>query len=172
MLNICWCGRKYVVRCAGSGPDLVKIIEAWVEPGADCTEVTDRGNAANGKTGLRADQCGVCLAQRLSGEGRGLGQIDLTTACRYEQQGRATGFATKDDAFCDLVDLALDGVGGVLCRAGQSGFDDGDIQTCGLQGGADSFQAFAHGEKLRGVMGECKAKTKAGAVGSEIDAGT
>ena len=50
-------------RSAGGGVDQVKIQQPAVKESPHRIQVTDGGDATDGKAGLGADECCICLAQ-------------------------------------------------------------------------------------------------------------
>src|SRR6056297_2098350 len=163
------CGRNFW-KCGGihwkdmpwracGGPDHVEIEQSGIQPGADRVQMTDGGHATDGKAGLCPDQGRVGLAQWRARTGRRLVGVHAVAARGQEQHRIAAVLGTEDDGFDDLVEVAADAVGGVLGGAGLSDVADVDGQSGGLKGGADTFEAFAHG----GTFAEngCWARLKA-----------
>ncbi len=136
--------RKNMARGSGGGPDLIEGQQARVQKRPDRRQVTDGGDPADGKAGLRADQRGIGLAQGFARKGGGLGRADLIAARRQKQNGRTRGLAAKDDRFGDLIQMAAHRIGGLLRGAGGADLGDGGRHSGGVQGSGDTFQTFAH----------------------------
>lgn len=106
--------------------------------------VTHRGHAADGKSGLAADQGSVRLAQSLACNGAGLVGADLIAASGQEKNGLAAGLAAKDDGFGDLVHMTACGISSLGSGAGLSGLKDVGGQARRFEGCFHTFQAFTH----------------------------
>lgn len=109
----------------------------------------DRGDPANGKARLGADQTRIGLAQGLARQRARLARIDLIAACGHKKNGTTRGPALKDDRFGDLVQGACRRICRLLRRAGfRPQFQRGNVQPRLCQGAEHSLQAFAHNDPV------------------------
>lgn len=132
----------------GSRPDSFKLQKPGVEKRADRVQVSDGGDAANGKTSLRADQCGIGFSQGLPGDRAGLCCIDAVATGGQKQQRGIAGLAAEDDGLCDLIEVASCDIRRLLGGAGiGAGFHDPRCDSSGLEGGAYAFQTLAHANR-------------------------
>ncbi len=129
-------------RC---GVDLGEFCESEIKKRPDRMQMTDRGNAADGETGLRADQGRVSLAQRLACQRAGLVGIDLIAAGGDEQHRIAAGLPGKDHGFRNLVERAASRIGRLRRRACfWPKFQRADIQPAVSKGGDHTFETLTH----------------------------
>lgn len=134
-----------MVRRSGGSPNLGKLGQTRVEIGVNPGQMTNRGDATDGKAGLGTDQIGISLAKRLTRDGCGLRRINAISACCQEQDDMAAILAAEDDGFRDLIDLAADGACGVFGRSGAGRhLADGGCKPCLCKRGLYPLQAFAH----------------------------
>ncbi len=119
----------------------------------------NRADAADGKAGLGADQCGIGLAQRFSGQRGSFVGANLVATCCYKQNGGAGGLTAENDGLGDLVNLHTHRIGGLPGSAGLvrhfADIGTGVAGTGVFQRGAHTFQAFAHRDVL-GLMLFCR----------------
>lgn len=132
--------RKDMARRARRGPNRVKIEKPWIEKGGDRADMTDRGDAADGKARLRADQAGIGLAERLARDGACLLGADPVRARGDEQNDMPALFTAEDDRLGDLIDLAAHRVGGHLGGARLSRFGNLEFSSRRLERRADPFE--------------------------------
>lgn len=157
-----------VVRGACGGPDLREIQQAGVKIAGKGRQMAHRGDAADGKAGLRTNLRGLGATQGFARQSAGLIRADLIAACGQKQAQGARRFATKQDGFHDLIQRAIGGMGRL---GGGAGFGTG-LQNiggvaCGKQGSFDAGEAFAHlctlvfrGKLLRGAGGGARGRTR------------
>ncbi len=111
--------------------------------------VADRGHASDGKTGLRSDKGGICLAQRFPCDGAGFRGIHLIAPCGDKKDSLAAGLARKDYGFGDLVQRTARRIRGLLggpCLGAQ--FQGRDRKARIRKGGHHPFETFAHGHPV------------------------
>lgn len=127
------------------GPDFIEILKPWIKKRTNRIEVTDGGDAANGKAGLRPDQRGVSLTKRFLCDRTCLCVIHFVSTCGDEQDRLTRGFAPKNYRFGDLVDMASGGGGSFGGGAGLLvHLVRGDVQPSIAQRLRHPFEAFAH----------------------------
>lgn len=107
--------------------------------------MTHRGHAADGKARDRTDLIDPGAGEGFACKGRGAVGGDLIAA-RGEEEGEPPAFCSgKEDGFYDLVQFDACRIRRLLGGAGFARhFEWRDVEPCGMEGGGDAGEAFAH----------------------------